>query len=157
MSPEVPRGEAERYLHEHIPISAAMGVRVVSCDADGVRLAAPLAANINHRATVFGGSASAVAILAAWTYLHATLRGAEHATRLVIQRNTIDYVAPITGDFEAWCPALPPAELERFRRTLGRHGRARITLAAELMFAGVKVAAFSGDYVAVRLDSATAG
>jgi len=40
-----------------------------------VLLTAPLAANINHRATVFGGSASAVAILAAWTYLYFVLKG----------------------------------------------------------------------------------
>jgi hypothetical protein len=42
-----------------------MGVRVLGCDAAGVRLEAPLAANINHRHMVFGVSASAVAILAA--------------------------------------------------------------------------------------------
>jgi thioesterase domain-containing protein len=149
-------GEVQLYLHEHIPISAAMGVRVVGCDAEVVRLTAPLEPNINHRATVFGGSASAVAILAAWTYLHATLRGADLATRLVIQRNTIEYLAPITGDFEAVCPALPAAEMERFVRTVRRHGRARITVGAGLFCGGLRTAAFSGDYVAVRLEPAAA-
>ena len=143
--------EVERYLHDHIPISAAMGVRVVSCDAAGVKLAAPLAANINHRATVFGGSASAVAILAAWTYLHSALRGSGMSTRLVIQRNTIDYLAPITTDFEAECLAVTAEELARVAKMLRRHGKARITLAAQLTCAGTKVAAFSGEYVAVRL------
>jgi thioesterase domain-containing protein len=150
-------GELQDYLHEHIPISSAMGVRVVVCDETGVRLTAPLKPNINHRATVFGGSASAVAILAAWTYLHAVLRGADLTTRLVIQRNTIDYLTPITGDFESVCPALPAAEVERFVRTVRRHGRARITVAAELTCAGLKTASFSGDYVAVRLDAAKNG
>jgi thioesterase domain-containing protein len=59
------RAEVECNLHDHIPISASMGVRVLGCDAAGVRLEAPLAANINHRHMVFGVSASAVAILAA--------------------------------------------------------------------------------------------
>jgi thioesterase domain-containing protein len=147
----VGRAEVERYLHDHIPISSAMGVRVVSCDSAGVRLGAPLAANINHRATVFGGSASAVAILAAWTYLHVSLRGSGLATRLVIQRNTIDYLAPITADFEAECPAVAAEELARLVKMLRRHGKARITLSAQLTCAGTKVAAFSGEYVAVRL------
>ncbi len=147
------RAELERYLHEHIPISSAMGVRVVSCAAAGVTLAAPLAANINHRATVFGGSASAVAILAAWTYLHSVLRGTGLATRLVIQRNTIDYLAPITADFEAECASVGAVEIERVVRTLRRHGKARITLAARLTCAGSEVATFSGEYVAVRLDA----
>jgi thioesterase domain-containing protein len=43
-----------------------MGVEVVKADWNGVTLRAPLAPTTNHRKTVFGGSASALAILAAW-------------------------------------------------------------------------------------------
>jgi thioesterase domain-containing protein len=145
-------GEVEVYLRRHIPISSAMGVRVASCDATGVRLSAPLAPNINHRATVFGGSASAVAILAAWTWLHFELRAAELPSRLVIQSNTVDYLAPIADDFEAHCPALPAAVFEKFLRTLRRHGKARVEVAATLERAGETLAKFRGDYVAVRLE-----
>lgn len=60
------RCDLEQYLHEHIPLSRAMGVEVQEADWNGVTLRAPLAPNNNHRETVFGGSASAVAILAAW-------------------------------------------------------------------------------------------
>jgi thioesterase domain-containing protein len=56
--------ELERYLHQHIPLSEAMQVSVVEVHPEHVVLSAPLAPNINHRETVFGGSASAVAILA---------------------------------------------------------------------------------------------
>ena len=38
-----------------------MGVRVVSAAFDRVELSAPLAPNINHRDTLFGGSAAAIA------------------------------------------------------------------------------------------------
>ena len=68
--------DLERYLHEHIPLSKAMQVSVVSVDTDGVTLRAPLAPNINHQDTVFGGSASAVAILAGWSLLHTRLAAA---------------------------------------------------------------------------------
>ena len=64
--------ELEWYLHEHIPLSKATEVSVVSVAEDTVILRA--AANINHRETVFGGSASAIAVLAAWRLLHARLR-----------------------------------------------------------------------------------
>ena len=144
--------EVRTYLHQHIPISAAMEVRVLACNRDGAALAAPLAPNINHRATVFGGSASAVAILAAWTWPHFTLRDAGQPSRLVIQGNTMDYLAPITGDFESRCAAPDSATVEKFLRTLGRHGKARISVAAELTCAGKKVATFKGDYVAVKLN-----
>lgn len=144
--------EVEAYLHGHIPISAAMGVRVRSCEASGVTLAAPLAPNINHRATVFGGSVSAVAILSAWAWLHFSLRTAGLSSRLVIQRNTVEYLAPIAGDFEARCGGVPPAAFEKFAGQLRRLGKARIGLTATLLFEGKEAATFSGDYVAVRLD-----
>jgi thioesterase domain-containing protein len=83
--------ELEAYLHEHIPLSHAMQVAVVELGPDTVVLRAPLAPNINHRETVFGGSASAVAILAAWSLLHTRLTSAGISARLVIQRNTMSY------------------------------------------------------------------
>ena len=150
MRPLLSAAEVEAYLHRQIPLSSDMGIMVVACDAAGATLRAPLAPNINHRATVFGGSASAAAILAAWTYLHFALRAAGQPARLVIQHNTMDYLAPIATVFEARCPALPAAALDRFLRTLQRHGKARVTLPAVLLCEGRKVAAFSGDYVAAK-------
>ncbi|MBS0663487.1 MAG: thioesterase domain-containing protein [Verrucomicrobia bacterium] len=142
--------EVEAYLHRHIPLSAGMGVRVVSADAGAVVLAAPLEPNINHRSTVFGGSVSAVTILAAWAWLHFSLRSAGQTSRLVIQRNTVEYLAPVVGAFEVRCPGLPPAQLERFLRMLERHGKARAVVTAELTCVGKKAASFRGEYVAVR-------
>jgi uncharacterized phiE125 gp8 family phage protein len=49
------------------------------------------------------------------------------------------------------CPAVAAEELARLVKMLRRHGKARITLSAQLTCAGTKVAAFSGEYVAVRL------
>ena len=85
--------ELEQYMHKHIPLSKAMAVSVVSVTDSAVTLQAPLEPNINHRETVFGGSASALAILAGWSLLHVRLRAAGIANRLVIQRNT--GVAPL--------------------------------------------------------------
>lgn len=141
--------EVQHYLHEHIPLSADMGVAVVRCEAEAVVLRAPLAPNLNHRATVFGGSASAVSILAAWTWLNFRLIDAGVTTRLVIQRNTMEYLAPIAGDFEAECRGVPAEAFEKFLRTLRRAGRARLTLAATLRFCGAEAGAFTGDYVAL--------
>jgi thioesterase domain-containing protein len=144
--------EVEAYLHQHIPIAAAMGVRVNACGPEEVTLTAPLAANVNHRATVFGGSASAVAILSAWTWLHFTLRDDGLSCRVVIQRNDMEYLLPIDGDFSATCEGLSVANLGKLRQTLRRYGKARVKLRARLRLNGETVARFSGDYVAVLLD-----
>ncbi len=146
MDPE----KLERYLHEHIPLSRAMGVAVVEAAYDGVRLSAPLAPNINHRETVFGGSASAVAILAAWALLHVRLQQENLDSRVVIQRNEMSYERPIVGTFFASSTALDPAAWDRFLRILKRKGRARIAAGAVLHFEGEKVGELRGEFVAIR-------
>jgi thioesterase domain-containing protein len=141
--------ETEAYLHRHIPISREMQVKVRSIDDEGVRLSAPLAPNINHRSTVFGGSASAVAILAAWTFVHARLRESGLTSRIVIQRNAMEYLRPIAGEFEAFCPAPPSRSWQRLVDGVQRRGRGRITLEVELFVDGEVAGAFSGSYVVV--------
>lgn len=147
----------EAYLHTHIPLSRAMEVAVVQADARGVRLRAPLGPNINHRDTVFGGSASALAILAGWTLIHTRLRDDAHPSRIVIQRNSIEYTRPLPGDFEAFCPAPAPESWERFLRSLHRRGRARIQVYAELYGEGKVAGSFQGSYVAFGERAARAG
>ena len=137
----------ERYLHSHIPITRAMRVTVAAVDDEGVRLAAPIGPNINHRSTVFGGSAATLAILAAWTLVHVRLGGAFPGRRIVIQRSTLDYLAPIHGDFQALCHPPEEARWERFVAALERRGKARITLRAELFGEDEVAGRFEGVYV----------
>jgi thioesterase domain-containing protein len=141
--------ELERYLHAHIPISAAMGVEVHTASASGVRLRAPLEPNINHRSTVFGGSASAVAILAGWTLLHVRLSQGGHGSRIVIQNSYVHYDAPIDGAFDA--VALPPPDevWARFVKTLDRRGKARIEIRVTLEQDGQLAGGLTASYVVV--------
>jgi thioesterase domain-containing protein len=141
--------ELQAYLHGHIPLSAAMQVAVDEAAPDRVRLRAPLAPNINHRETVFGGSASAVAILAAWSLLHLRLRAAGLSSRLVIQRNTMDYALPILGEFTATSALSAPDAWPRFLRTLARMGRARAEVHAVLESGGQVVGHLTGEFVAL--------
>ena len=57
--------EAEKFLHQRIPLTRAMGVRVVRRDEHGFSVEAPVSVNSNHLAMAFGGSINAVATLAA--------------------------------------------------------------------------------------------
>ena len=142
------REELETYLHEHIPLSRAMAVRVISIAYDKVVLGAPLAPNINHRDTVFGGSASALAILSAWSLLHLRLAAADQPSRVVIQRNSMDYLAPIAGDFTATATIGAETNWDGFLRMLTRKGIARVTIGAELEYQGSVAGRLSGEFVA---------
>lgn len=142
--------ELEQYLHRHIPLSAAMGVRVHVATADRVELAAPLAPNVNHHDTLFGGSGAAIATLSAWMLVHLRLRLAEVRARLVIQRNAMSYDEPVDGDFMAVCQRPDEEAWQRFLTMIERRGRGRITMTARLLYADRTAASFEGDFVALR-------
>ncbi len=137
----------ERYLHARIPLSQAMQISVVEASEARVVLRAPLAPNINHRLTAFGGSVSAIAILSAWSLLHTRLRDAGIEARLVIQRNTVHYDAPIEDTFTATATVPGEGVWETFLRTFARRGKARIGVSSVLESAGVVAARFEGHFV----------
>jgi thioesterase domain-containing protein len=138
----------EQLLHQQIPLSRAMQVSAVEVSAESVRLSAPLAPNLNHHATVFGGSASALAILAAWALLHVRLHVSFPNALVVIQRQSMSYNRPIHGSFGARASFAQPEKWPQFVRLLTRRGRARIAVASTLEYAGEEVGLFSGDFVA---------
>lgn len=116
---------------------------------DGVVLHAPLAPNINHHDTVFGGRASTLAILAAWSLLHARLVAKGIDAGLVIQRNTMAYDKPLRGEFTARSSLEQAEEWPRFRRTLARRGKARVSVVSLLEHAGHVAGRFTGEFVAL--------
>ncbi len=144
------RQRVQDYLHKHIPLSRAMGVQVLAASWERVELFAPLEPNINHRSTVFGGSAAALATLSAWSLLHLRLTRNESCVHLVIQRNHMNFEAPIKNDFNAVCSFSDLQSWERFTTMLERKKRARINMTSVLECDGKRVGGFAGDFVAIR-------
>lgn len=143
--------ELQAYLHEHIPLSAAMQSTIEILTPEQVIISAPLAPNINHRETVFGGSASTLATLAAWTLVHSRIKHELITARVVIHKHCMSYDKPITDRFEAVC-YLPEQKLwDRFMLMLQRRGRGRIHVNATLQCQGEIVGQFTGDFVAIKL------
>ncbi len=142
--------ELTTYLHEHIPITRGLGARVEHLDDRSVRLVAPLAPNLNHRATAFGGSLSTLAILSGWVLIHAQLLGRDVAGRIVIQRSAFDYAAPVEGDFSATAALPEPQAWNRFLATLQRHHAARVVIHAEVTCGPVVGGRHEGTYAVLR-------
>jgi thioesterase domain-containing protein len=138
--------ELEEFLRSRIPLATAMGVEVRSASAERVVLFAPIAPNVNHRDTVFGGSASAAAILAAWSVLYVRMRAEGVNGRIVIRRNTMSYDRPIIEGFDAIADAPDPADWARLRTTLQRRRAARVHVGARLECHGERVGEFEGEF-----------
>jgi len=141
-------GDLEKYLHRQIPLSAAMQVSVLSANMDSVMLAAPLEPNINHKSTAFGGSVSALGILAAWSLLHLRLVDAGLTCEVVIQSNQMDYDRPINGAFIARSSLADSASWPGFLKMLTRKKVARIEVESALIYDDFVVGRLSGKFVA---------
>lgn len=139
----------QRYLHERIVQSESMGVTVAEVSPSRVVLSAPLAPNLNVHGTVFGGSASSVAMLAAWSLLHTLLKTHDIPAELVIHSSHVEFRAPIKGDFRAVAQAPDAQAWSNFEHMLSRKGRARIKVVVDVEFAGATAARLEGMFVAV--------
>jgi thioesterase domain-containing protein len=133
-------------LRERIPLSGAMGVRVRVAEPGCVVVEAPLAPNVNHSGTVFGGSAAAVAVLAAWALVELRLEADGQAGRIVIRRSRMDFARPITADFEATATAPDIDDWTRLLQTLQRGRMGRIAVRSVLTCDGDRVGELEGEF-----------
>lgn len=147
-----PAERLEATLRQDIPLTRAMGLRVLDWQDGTLRLGLPLEGNTNHAASAFGGSLYSIAVLAGWGWL--LLRQQEAGLEdghVVIQEATIEYPLPVLGDAVALCRPVPAEAWARFEKTFRRHGRARLALDTEVLTAEGEVAVrFRGQYVLHR-------
>jgi thioesterase domain-containing protein len=137
---------AEEYFHEQIPLTRAMGVRVLVHDEDGFAIEAPVALNSNHLRTAFGGSINAVATLAAYGFLWLELRAT--GVHVVVAASTIQFLRPVRETIRAVCQRPRPDEWETFREQFESAGKARIKLRVAVVENDQTAAEFEGTFVA---------
>ncbi|MFL6210068.1 MAG: YiiD C-terminal domain-containing protein [Pyrinomonadaceae bacterium] len=140
--------QIQELLHSKIPITRALGVRVENYDGARLVLSAPLAVNVNHMGTAFGGSLNALAVLSGYGLLWLALQEAD--CHIVIRESSISYDHPVRGELRATC-VRPEAELlAKFKQTFHERGKARIALTATIEDAGITCVRFRGIFVALR-------
>jgi thioesterase domain-containing protein len=122
----------QKRINEMIPLSEALGICLEAYDGSALLVSAPLQPNHNHQGTGFGGSVYSVAVVSAWGLVELVLGDLGLEGNVVIQVGEIEHLEPVTSDFYALC-RLPGGEVpDRFRKSLARHGKARLSLIAEV-------------------------
>ena len=134
----------ERTLHQEVPLTRQMGIRVE--DHDGLELVvrADFAPNVNIHGTAFGGSLFSICAITGWGLLHLKFEEAGLTAQSVLGEAGIRYLRPVRGEIEARCRL--PAGFDRFleRVTLGQ--RAALRLEAVIHTEGRERVRFWGDY-----------
>jgi thioesterase domain-containing protein len=137
---------AEKYFHEQIPITRAMGLRVVANDENGFVIEAPVALNSNHLRTAFGGSINAVATLAAYGFLWLELNDA--SVHVVVAESSIRFLRPVRETIRAICLRPAADDVAAFRTQFAAKRKARINLHVKVVEADETAAEFEGTFVA---------
>lgn len=136
----------ELYLHKKIPVAEFMQVEVTRVDQD-IELQCDLAPNHNHLGTAFGGSLSALMILAAYCQL---FRIIEEKGHVVLKTTEMKFLIPVDEKLKAICKSPGEKELLNFAKTFERMKKARMTLESQIILADGRVACtLSGEFVAV--------
>ena len=132
-----------------IPLTRAIGIRVINYDGKLLELSAPLTPNVNDKGTAFGGSISCILTLAAWGVAWITCARAKVPCDIVIHKGNISYNKPVKADLHAVCKIPPRKETQEFIKRLKKKGLARINLQSELLVEGDIMTLFDCQYAAL--------
>jgi len=128
-------------LFSEMPPVAAMQIRAAQFDGDCLRLAAPLAANVNDKNCAFGGSLASLMTLAGWGWLMLKLREAGIEAEVYVADSSIRYLAPLYDDLTGEARLREGQDWENILRCLRERKRARVAMRSEMSdAAGIPVA-----------------
>jgi len=136
-------------LHNLIPLSEYMGVEADSYDGERLVLSAPLANNINHQHSAFGGSLFSLSALAGWGILQLKLAEMKVNANTVIAGGDVSYSQPVFSTLH--CEIELPATYPTFREKLLETGKASILLTSNILLDGESAMAFNGKYVVRKI------
>lgn len=142
--------ELLKFLHEQIPLSKSLGLKIISIDECGARISAPLAPNLNHLGGAFGGSLATMMILSGYIWLYHQLLKNNHHAHVILFKEESEYLLPVKTDIEVL--ALPPsqADWKKFEESYLRKGTGRLVLHSEIRLPEGPAANFRGEFVAKR-------
>ena len=138
------RAMLEKLLRQQMPLAKAMDVRVLRAD-EIVELGCALKPNVNHMGTAFGGSLSALMILAAYCRLFKIMNGQGH---VLLRKSSMEFFKPVTHDLRAVCLQPTAAEVQNFLNIYLKKKRAKLALVSEVYTEDGKVACrMEGEFV----------
>lgn len=143
----------EEYIHEHIPITQALGVKIAYASAQEIIVSAPFSNNINHKKTVFGGSLHTITTLACWALLYENFKDSIEPVEIVVRHSEINYLHPVTTDFKAQCLIPENGKWLRFLKILTSKNRARIHLRATIYQEGVLAVDYQGTFAVIKRNN----
>ena len=138
----------QQTLRREMPITAAMGIEVVSWQDQRLTMHMPLEPNRNHQYSAFAGSLNALCTIVGWGTIFMLLRQESLSGNIVIRRGKIRYFRPVrTPEFLASGQPIDPKQYDYFFELLRSKGKSKVDIAVEIADAQGAYVSFQGSYV----------
>jgi len=136
------------WLHQAIPLTAAMQIDEIEYSGGQLILGAPLEPNLNDKGTGFAGSIASIATLSGWCLLTLWLKERGIAADVMIAKSEQRYLAPVTDRLKAVATLPDDSVVEQFWQRFQEKQRARLPISVAIGDEKV-VFELQGDYAAV--------
>lgn len=134
------------FLHEKIPLTAAMQIQTEVFSTDKIILSVPFAPNKNDKNTGFGGSIACLMTVCGWSMMYINFYDLFPQGQIVIQKSEMRYLAPIHGDFQAICICDDEESKQKLITDIQTKGKGKLPLHICCISDGTVAAECTGTY-----------
>lgn len=140
--------ELEKKLHDEIPLTKVMKIKIKSYDEKELISTAPLEININDKGTAFGGSLSTITIISSWSlcWLISKELGFD-SKNIVVIKNENSYKKPVTKDIICYTQKPSKEEISILKEKLESKKSASIKINSMIIEDNQVCVEFKGYYV----------
>lgn len=138
----------ENKLHNEIPLTKFMDLKILKYNEKKLITTAPLNKNINDKGTAFGGSLATLTIISAWSICWLITKELNlNSNNIVVIKNEHSYRKPVTK--ELICHTIKPNQndIEKLKNKLLEKKSASIKINSQIIENGEICVDFVGYYV----------
>ncbi|MFW2601528.1 thioesterase domain-containing protein [Aliarcobacter butzleri] len=138
----------ENKLHNEIPLTKFMDLKITKYDEKELITIAPLNKNINDKGTAFGGSLATLTIISGWSICWLISKELEiNSENIVVIKNEHSYRKPVTKELICHTKRPTKDEIENLKNKLLLKKSASIKISSQIIEDGEICVDFIGYYV----------
>ncbi|MDN5063643.1 thioesterase domain-containing protein [Aliarcobacter butzleri] len=138
----------ENKLHNEIPLTKFMDLKITKYDEKELITIAPLNKNINDKGTAFGGSLATLTIISGWSICWLISKELEiNSENIVVIKNEHSYRKPVTKELICHTKRATKDEIENLKNKLLLKKSASIKISSQIIEDGEVCVDFTGYYV----------
>lgn len=131
--------QLQDFLHQEIPLTKDMNIELINFDGLSLQAKAPLKNNINDKGSVFGGSSSALMIIAAWSLIKLNCQDNDIQADIVIHKNETIWQKALYGEIFINARFKKEYDFEQVKVLIDSKRHKRITCLIELVDVGENI------------------